>query len=138
MAADPAERQWRIAAPVEEQKRLLAALHCLADSFRQGRRQKPARRRRRTAHVDGFKIGKCCFSIAAIELDSLVAALLRIDLTFDGRRGRGEHDRKAANMATHHGHIARIVENAVFLFVSRIMFFIDDDQPQFLEGQEKC
>ena len=40
-------------------------------------------------------------------------------------------------MAAHHCHVARIVENTVFLFVSRVMFFIDDNQSQFLEGQKK-
>ena len=40
-------------------------------------------------------------------------------------------------MAAHHRHVARIVEDPIFLFVSRIMFFIDNDQPQFLEGQKE-
>lgn len=40
-------------------------------------------------------------------------------------------------MAAHHRHVAGIVENPVLLLVGRVVFFIDDDQPQFLEGQEK-
>ena len=40
-------------------------------------------------------------------------------------------------MAAHHGHIAGIVENPVFLLVGRVMFFINDDQAEFAERQEK-
>ncbi len=40
-------------------------------------------------------------------------------------------------MATHHRHVARIVEDAVFLLVGRVVFLVDDDQAKLLERQEQ-
>jgi hypothetical protein len=49
VAADPAQRQRRIAAPVEKQERLLLAFERLGHGLQQQRRQEPAARRRHSA-----------------------------------------------------------------------------------------
>ena len=137
VAADAAERQRRIAAPVEEQQRLLAALEIVLHMAEQHRRQEAAARRRRPAHVDRAdgrhrRVGK-----ARRQRDASVAALLCVDAAFDRRRRRGEHDREAADAGAHHRHVAGIVEDAVLLLVGGVVLLVDDDQAELPERQEQ-
>ena len=40
-------------------------------------------------------------------------------------------------MAANHGHVPCVVENPVFLFVGRVMLFIDHDHAQIGKGQKQ-
>jgi hypothetical protein len=95
MAADPAERQRRIAAPVEEQQRLLLLLHRLADRPHQHRRQEAAALRRMPAHVDQMQIGQRRVAESGRQMDGRVAPALAVDLAFDRRRRRHQHEGKS-------------------------------------------
>jgi len=137
VAADPAQRQRRIAAPVEEQQRLFLSLQRVSHLVDQQRRQEAAARRRCAPHVDCLQIGKGGLGKARRKHRPAVATLLCIDPAFDRRRRRCQHHRKAADMAAHHRHVARIVEDAVLLLVGGVVFFVDDDQAELPERQEQ-
>ena len=89
------------------------------------------------AHVDEMQIGQGRIAEAGRQVDGRVAPCLAVDLAFDRRRRRNQHDRKAGETPAHHRHVTGIVEDAVFLLVGGIVLFIDNDQAEILEGQEQ-
>ena len=59
---------------------------------------------------------------------ALIAALARVDLGFDRRRRRRQHDRDFRDMRAHHRHVAGVVMRALVLLVGLVVLLIDDDQ----------
>ena len=135
VAADPAQRQRRIAAPVQEQQRLLAARQRLLHRGQQHRRNEAAALRRMAAHVNCVEVRQVRLGKAARQPQMPVAAMVGVDAAFDRGRRRDEDDRKVPQPPAHHGHVARRIGHAVLLLVGRVMLLIDDDQPQLLERQ---
>ena len=88
-------------------------------------------------HVDEMQIGQRRVAKTGRQVDGAVAAEIAVDPAFDRRRRRHEHDRKIADAGAHHGHVAGIVEDAVFLLVGRVMLLVDDDQAEIFERQEQ-
>jgi hypothetical protein len=85
VAADPAQCQRRIAAPVEKQQRLLLALQRLGYAFQQQRRQEPAARRRHAPEVDQLDIRQPGIRIAPRQHQMAVAPLRALTrLSIDG------------------------------------------------------
>ena len=137
MAADPAERQRRIAAPVEEEQRLFALLQRRIDAAQHEGREEPAPRRRMLAHVHETQIRHGRIAETGRQVDRLIATLHRIDLAFDGGCRRDENGRKIPDPRANDGHVAGIIEDAILLLVGRIMLFIDNDQAKLGKGQEE-
>ena len=137
VAAGAAQRQRRIAAPVEEQQRLLAPGDRLLHLPQQDGGQKTAARRRVAAHVDGVKVGQGGLGIAGRQHDAAVAALHSIDAGLDRGRRRGQHHGEAADAAAHHRHVAGVVEDAVLLLVGGVVLLVDDDQAEVAKRQEQ-
>ena len=69
--------------------------------------------------------------------NAMISPLQCIDPGFDRRRSGGKNDRKAVDMRAHHRHVACMVADAIFLLVGRVMLLIDNDEAEFLEGQEQ-
>ncbi len=137
VAAGAAERERRIAAPVQEQQCLLAALDRLAHRRFETRRDPASARRRRLAQIDGFERRDGAAAEALGQRQPLVAPAPRIDLGLERRRGRGEHDRRRVQPRAHHRHVARVIVHAVFLLVGRVVLLIDDDEAELLERQKQ-
>ena len=136
-AAIPADGDRRIAAPVQEEKRLLAARQSLGDGFDQNRRQPFAALGRTRAHVDGRDVGKARGLVALLELDVAVAALGGVDQALDRGRGRAQHHGDSPKRSAHHRHVARLIGDALLLLVARVMLLIDDDEAEIGEGKEQ-
>src|ERR1700733_1051320 len=86
VAAGATQRQWRIAAAIEEQHRLLAGSERLAERFDQRRREKALPLGLIAPHIDDANLGQLRRAIARRQVQPAIAALLDID---DGlERGR--------------------------------------------------
>ncbi len=136
-AAGAAERERRIAAPVEEQQRLLAALERDLDRLGEPRRDIAAARRALAGQVDRFDDGQVLAAEPLRQLQAVVAAAPRIDLGLDRRRRRRQHHRELGDVPAHHRHVAGMVMHAVLLLVDRVVLLIDDDQAEVRIGQEQ-
>ena len=55
----------------------------------------------------------------------------------DRWRGGGQDDRNIAQAGTHDGHVAALIEDAVFLLEAGVVLLVDDDQAEIAEGQEQ-
>src|SRR5262245_29926997 len=82
-AALPAERERRVAAAVEEQKRLLAALDGGLHGLREPRRDETAARRAFAAQVDGLDRRQVLTAKTFRKRQAAVAAAARVDLSFN-------------------------------------------------------
>ena len=135
--AGPAQRQRRIAAPVEEQQRLLAARQRLRQRLHQSRREPAAALGRFADQVDRGDRRHLRRAVAAGQLHLGVAAerdlLARLD-----RRGRGGEDHRAfLEQPAHHRDVAGVIVNAFLLLEARLVRFVDDDQAQAFIRQEQ-
>src|SRR5262249_42573340 len=137
VAARPAQGEWRVAAAVKEQQRLLLASQRLLYGGDQRRGEPPARLGRGLAHVDGRPVGKLRAGVAAGQGHAAVATGAGVDVAFDGRCGRGQHDREGADARPHHGHVARLIVYAVFLLEAAVVLLVDDDEAEPGERQEQ-
>src|SRR6516225_12283056 len=93
MTAGAAQGQRRIAAPVEEQKRLLAGLKCRRELADQRRRQKTASLYAFAAHIDEPHRGELGCCVTPRQRDTLVAAAREIDHGFERGCRRYQDDR---------------------------------------------
>ena len=137
--ADPparlAAQHGRVAAPVQEQQRLLAALHAHAQRLHQGGRQ--AFLRLVALHVDQFYAWQHGVAHGALaQLQPAVAARLRVVPAFQRRRRRAEHDGNAQLARAPHGQVACRIAQAFLLLVRRVVFLVDDDQAQMRQRRQ--
>ena len=87
-----------------------------------------------SAQIDGLDRGQFGAAETRREPEMFVAALLGIDARFDRRRCGGKDHHCFVDLSTHHGHVARMIGNAVILFIGGLMFFIDDDESEIVKG----
>ena len=91
-------------------------------------------RPRAGTHVDGFKHGHDGRTMPLGQDKTVITSALGIDMTFKrGRCGR-ENNRNFLDLSAHHRHVARMIDHAFFLLIGGIMFFIDNDEPEFGKG----
>src|SRR6202011_5748288 len=57
-------------------------------------------------------------------------------ITLERRRGAAEHNRAFLDLCPHDRDVARMITRSFLLFVSRFMFFIDNDESEVLQGRE--
>jgi hypothetical protein len=136
-AAIAAQRQRGIAAPVEEQQRLFAALQTFLHPIDQPLRQPHALRRLLLGQVDRLDRGHLRPSIAARQVDLRVDSAFGHLQAFERGGGAGEHHGHLLEMPAHHRNVARIVAHALFLLEAGLMRFVDHDQAEPCEGQEQ-
>src|SRR5262245_58543004 len=136
-AAFAAERHRRIAAAIEKEKRLLAALKRLGDGIDEDGREPAPALVRIAPHVDRGKLRQTRSLVARSEPDMPVAALLGIDQGFDRGRGGAQHHGGLSKRPAHYRHVARLIGDALLLLVALVVLLIDDDQAEIGEGQEE-
>ena len=137
MAAGPAQGKRRVAAAIEEEQRLLAALDRVADGLLQRWRDEAAARRRIAAQVQRGDRGQRPCRVAAGEQQVRVAALARVHLRLERGGCGGEHDSRLLDPAAHHRHVAGVVGDAILLLVGGLVLLIDDDDREVFERQEQ-
>ena len=137
MPAGTAQSERRIAAPVEKQQRLFAALQSLVDGGGEARRNPFAPFWRPCPHVDGAENGERAPAIAIIQPHMAIAAQLRIDAALDRGRGGRQNAGRPLKARAHHRHVAGVIGDAVFLLVGALVFLIDDDHAQIIERQKQ-
>ena len=134
VATGPAQRDRRIAAAIDEQKRLFARRNTRVYRRLQRRRNPALRRQGFGAHIDGLHLGQHTGAKAVGQNQLLVFARLGIGPSFQTGRGRGQHHPRAANTGAQHGHIAGVINHAFLLLVRGVVFFIHHNQPKVLIG----
>ena len=137
VAAGPAQRQGSIAAPIEEQERLLAAAPRLFDPGDRARRQPSAALRPLALKIDGSDAGQRRLAEPRGEREPAVASGLGVEPRLERRRGRGEHDRRLFEPRAHDRHVARIVDDPVLLLIGAVVLLVDDDEAKVGERQEQ-
>ena len=137
LSARPAQRDRRIAAPVEEQQRLLTARDPALHGGGEAGRDPAPRLHPFTAHVDGMHCGQGRRAEPRVQIDAVVFAGIRIGPAFQRRRGRGQHHPSARDGGAQHRHIPRIVKRAILLLVRGVVFLIHHDQPKVAKRQEQ-
>ncbi len=115
MAAGAAEGERRIAAPVEEQQRLLAALARRLHAGDRLLREPPSARRPFAPQVDRRDLGHGRCAEARGEPQPAIAAGLGVETRLQRRRGGGQHDRRLLEPRPHDRHVAGVVDDAFFL-----------------------
>ena len=53
---------------------------------------------------------------------------LRVEIGFERRRGRAQHDDGIRHLGAHHGNVAGVIARRLFLLVRRVVLFVDDDE----------
>ena len=127
VAARPAQRQRRIAAPIEEQERLLTLLERLRHGAHQ-RRGQPLVLCGGSLRMSIVTIsGSLAPRKADGQFDVAIAPGARVHVALDRGRRRGENDGKFAEACPHDCHVAGLVVNAVFLLEALVVLLVDDD-----------
>ena len=89
------------------------------------------------AHVDDANEGKGLAVGALGEGDELVFVFgAGVEVAFDGGSGRAEDDGGSFDVSAHHGEVAAVIFGWVLLFVSGLVFFVDEDEAEVGEGGE--
>ena len=135
--AGPAQRERRIAAPVEKQERLVAAFERHLHGFGERRRDIAARRRSFAAQIDRLDRRLTLAAEALGQREAGVAPAPCVHLGLDRGRRRSQHNGNFRDMRPHHRHVAGVVAHAVLLLVGRVVLLIDDDEAEVGIGQEQ-
>ena len=134
-AAGPALRVVRVAAAVQEQHRLLAALEPLRQRLAQRPRQQrvagalapqvhdPHRGQRPRVHARG-------------QPQQPVLAARGVGQRLEARRGRAQHHRDAEQLRAAHGHVAPVVAQHLALLVGGLVLLVHDDEPEVRQRRE--
>ena len=135
--AVPADRQWRITAPVEKQQRLFLAIKHV---FQRGHECwcKPASARRDVlGQINGKDRRHLRRPITAGKFQFFVITKGNLLSRLDCGGRASEDDGAPLEPRAHHGDIAGMVVNAVLLFEAGLMRLVNDDQREGAIGQEK-
>ena len=135
VAAGAAECQRCIAPAIEEQGSLLTGFKCRGQGGSQWRRQPGAARGLALPHINCFNIGQGGAAVTGRQLEPCVATALYIAHRFKRRRGGGKDDRNLLQSPAHHCHVTGVIDNALFLLVGGVMFFIDDNDAKLGKRQ---
>jgi hypothetical protein len=136
-AAGAAERERRIAAAIEEEQGLLAALERSPDRAGERWRDVAAGRRPLAAQVDRLDRRHALAAETLRQGETMIAAAAGVHLGLQRRRRRGQHHRNAGDMAAHHRHVTGVVAHAILLLVGGIVLLIDDDEAEIGVRQEQ-
>ena len=130
LAAGAAEDDGRISTAVEQDHDLLFAVEALFDFGGEFARDDllVAGFLELLAHVDDFDFGERPLFHAIGQLDERIFVLLRVEVGFERRSGRAQHDDGIRHLGAHYGDVAGVVARRFFLLVGGVVLFVDDDQ----------
>ena len=135
--AGPAKGQRRITAPVQKKHDLFTGRQRIIDRLLQGRRQPALAIEHFIAHIDKPDGRQARAGMPLRQGQPVVTPGLGIDHGLQRRRRGGQHDREFAHARPHHRHVARVVDDAIFLFEGTVMFLVHNDQAERGERQKK-
>ena len=133
-AAVVAQQHRRISATIAEDEHLSAGFDGRAHLREQLRRQ--ACIERALAHVQHAHARRFRIARALGQTHVRESPGLRVVQRFQRRRGAAEHHRHAERLAADQREVARVVADAVLLFVTAVVFFVDDEQSRFGQRRE--
>ena len=70
------------------------------------------------------------------ESEEFVFASGRVVIALERRRRAAEDDRAFLDLRADNGDVARVITRSFFLFVSRLVFFVDNDESEVLQRRE--
>ena len=87
--------------------------------------------------VDEFDVGHRAFENARRHLEVLELAALRVLIRLERWRRASEDYLRSVEAAADDGHVARIVSRPLLLLEARVVFLVDDDDPDVVERREQ-
>jgi hypothetical protein len=134
-AAGLAGEHRRVAAPVDEEKALLAERQAVANGF--DRRIRKAVLNRLRAQIDGVNVRKArAWHGAFRQLDLLVAAGERVLPALERRRGGAEDHRAARALGESDRCVACGIAQPLLLLERGVVLFVDDHETEARHGPE--
>ena len=137
MATGAAKREWRIAAPVQEQHGLFAALERFSHGGHQSGTQEAPARRAFAPKVNQANLRQHRATVPRRQMAFSVAPGTGIGERFKRGCGANQNARRIRQARPHHGHIARVIDHAFFLFEGGFMFFIHHNQAKIGKRQKQ-
>ena len=137
LAARLAYDERGIAAPVEEKQALLTGLEGRDKRVGEGRREPVAFLGRVETQINEFDVRQSGRPRTGREFEALITALFSVHHCLQRGRGGGEDDGRVFELCPHHAHVAGMIGDAVFLFETRIVLLIHDDEFEVAERQEQ-
>ena len=71
------------------------------------------------------------------QMQHVVSAGFHVRSRLEGRGCRNQNDRGVLQPTAHDRHVARMVDDAILLFVGEVVLFIDDNQTKVLERKKQ-
>ena len=134
-----ADHRRRIAAPVQQNQRLLSAVQ-----RRLGLLDQRARKQvlvpglpEFPPHIHQLHLGQRPVHHPHADRDPRVLPLCRVLPALQRRRGRPQHHHRIGQLGAHHSHVARVVARRLFLLVALIVFLIHQDQAQVRQPAQR-
>ena len=87
--------------------------------------------------VDRGDFRHLCHAVSFGQFQLGISALRDLLAGLDSGCGARKDDGAASEVRAHHGHIARMILDALLLLEARLMRFIDDNQAKVAIGQEQ-
>ena len=88
------------------------------------------------SHVHHAENGQDTAVVPVGQLKQVVFSLPAVLETFQRWRGRAEQNGAGFHLAADHGEIACVVTRTFILLVRRVVFLVDDDQPEILQRRK--
>ena len=89
------------------------------------------------AQVNDRHFGRLGRPVPLGEAQSLVTSVPGVDMALQRRCGRYQNDGNMALAGAHNPHITGMIDDPLLLLVSRVVFFIDDNQAEIGDRQEQ-
>ena len=90
-------------------------------------------------HIDTKHFGHLDASVTMLDFGVAVFAVLGVEEGFDGGGCGAEDGARVPGAGQIDGAVARVVAwRGVGLLVAAVVFLVDDDEAEVIEGQEKC
>ena len=137
MATGAADRQWRVAATVQEEQRLFAGGEAFGDRLCQRVGDPAAGLQIGRPQVDRRHVRQTCDAEAFGQVEARVFAGVGVGPAFEARGGGGEHHGGALDRGAQHRHVAGVIEHAVLLLVGAVVLLVDNDEAELAERQEQ-
>jgi hypothetical protein len=72
--------------------------------------------------------------VAIGEIDPVIASFFHVNGSFQGRCSRDKNHKTRCLSPPHYGHVAGVIDDALFLFVSGLMLLIHDHETETRKG----
>ena len=138
LAAGTAKHDGGVSATVEQHHHLLPALETGCNLLREfaGDYLFMAGFLELHPHVDDFHFGQRALLDAIGNLDQRVFVLFGVEVGLKRWCGGAKNHDRIRHLGAHHGYVTGVIARSFFLFVGRVVLFINDQQSQIVHGGE--